>query len=286
MSLESSPTLVITGASGFVGSATVREAIRQGFQTIAALRHQRQTISHDGASVVLIHDYSELRAPPNAILVHLAEPSRLADAASAGGLHVAQIRANLTALLEQPWRHVVYASSVVVYGDDGMAAHHPEEPVHPADTYGQGKIACEAAVLARGGTVVRLANVFGPGQSSGTVIADLLSQLDGAGPIRVRNSGPERDYLWIDDAAAGLVAAASHQARGVFNLGSGQAISVDKLAQLVLSAAGRPSRAIESAAPPLCSRIAVDITDTIREFSWQPRTSLAEGIKRLVSPHR
>jgi nucleoside-diphosphate-sugar epimerase len=279
------PTLVITGAAGFVGSALVREAVLAGFLVVAVSRRPTAA-ALAGVTRMCVEDYAEMRGAPDSVLIHLAEPPGLADAANAGDRHVAAMTATLAALLAQTWRHVVYASSIIVYGDRDMASHRPAEVVRPLDPYGRAKHACEAAVLAADGTVLRLANIYGPGLSRSTILADLLAQLDTQGPLHVRNAGPERDYLWVDDAAAGLLAAAARQAGGVFNLATGRDVSVRELAELVLTAAGQPGRPVESATKPSRSRISVDIADTVKEFGWQPRTSLEEGIRRLVSSHR
>ncbi len=275
------PTLVITGAAGFLGSALVRESARKGFPVVAVSRSP-PAAAIEGVTALHLADYAQLWSPPDAVLIHLAEPPGLVDAANAGDQHVTALMGTLAALLAQPWQHVVYSSSVAVYGDQGMKQHHPCESVRPTDTYGLAKVACENAVLGSGGTVLRLANIYGPGLSRGTILADLLAQLDAVGPIRVRNAGSERDYLWVDDAAAGLLAAAARQVGGVFNLASGRTVSVRELAERVLKAAGQPDRLVESNAESFHSRISLDIADTIQKLVWRPRTSLEDGVIHLV----
>ncbi len=276
---------MITGATGFIGGALVRKASQEGFSIVAVSRGS-EAAAIAGVTALRLADYTQMPSYPSAVLIHLAEPPGLADAANAGDRHVQAVTGILAAILALPWRHVVYASSVVVYGDRGMNPHRPSEPVRPIDAYARAKVTCERAVLDVGGTVLRLANIYGPGQSRGTIVADLLAQLHAEGPLRVRNEGPERDYLWVDDAAAGLLAAAVRQVGGVFNLASGRIVSVRELAQRILGAAGQPSRSVESAAEPSHSRIAVDITDTIKNFGWQPRMPLTDGICQLVGIHR
>lgn len=263
----------------------MREAAQAGFPVVAVSRSSPAAAA-TGVTALRLTDYAELRPLPSAILIHLAEPPALADAANVGDRHVAAVMGTLAALLAHPWRHVIYASSVAVYGDKGMEPHRPGETVRPTDAYGRAKCACETAVLTAGGTVLRLSNIYGPGLSQGTILDDLMAQLNTAGPLRVRNAGPERDYLWVGDAAAGLLAAASRQAGGVFNLASGRTVSVRELAEQVLAAAGQLGRPVDSLAAPSPSRIAVDIADTIRMLNWQPRTSLEDGIDHLVTSYR
>lgn len=276
---------MITGAGGFVGSALVAEAAQSGLPVLAVSRRSQDFV-HSGVTTVRVDDYACFTPPANSVLIHLAEPPSLVAAHVSGERHLTTVTKTLSSLLSNPWLHVVYASSVVVYGDQSMEPHYPDETVHPKDYYARAKVACEAAVTARCGTVMRLANIYGPGLSKGTILSDLLDQLYEEGPIRVRNAGPERDYLWVRDAASGLLAAALRQAGGIYNLASGRAISVLQLAKIVTAAVGQPCRPVESVAEPSYSRISVDIADTINHFFWQPQTSIEEGINRLVSIYR
>jgi nucleoside-diphosphate-sugar epimerase len=99
----------------------------------------------------------------------------------------------------------------------------------------------------------------------------------------VLDTTPVRDFLWIDDAARALALMATGEASGVFNVGSGQGVSIRELANVVLDAAGQAGRPVESVrVGSRFSRLVVDIAQTKEVFGWYPAVTLVEGISTLV----
>jgi UDP-glucose 4-epimerase len=178
---------------------------------------------------------------------------------------------------------VVYASSAVLYGDQEQSLRKVGDPVYALDAYTRLKLASENAVLARDGIVARLVNLYGSGMAEGNVLSTILGQIWQDGPVRVLDETPVRDFLWIDDAARALSLMATGEASGVFNVGSGQGVSIRELANLVLDAAGQADRPVESVRTgSRFSRLVVDIAQTKEVLGWYPAVSLVEGISTLV----
>lgn len=261
--------VVVTGASGFVGRALIKALTRRGIDIIAVTR--RQPVDLD----VVWHEIADYRDAPraeDATLIHLAEESDIAAAAMRGKSHVDEVRARAKALAEKGYRRLVYASSGQVY----RAA--------PPNAYVEGKLAAERVVLAAGGVVLRLANIYGPNMPSRTVISDIVKQIPGQGPLRLRRALPRRDFLWVDDAAEGFAAVALGTAAGVFDLGSGQSIAMGELARLALDVAGESERPllVEETEGTVKDVIHLD-TDRLRsEFGWQTRIDLRTGLACLL----
>jgi nucleoside-diphosphate-sugar epimerase len=138
-------------------------------------------------------------------------------------------------------------------------------------------------VLAAGGAAVRLANLYGPGMAANNVLSDVLQQLGGAGPVRIRDAAPVRDFLWVGDAAAGLAAVALGEPAGIYNLGSEHGTSIGELVRLLLEAAEEEGREIVATAPAdRPSTLVLDIAATEAAFGWRPQTSLASGLRMLL----
>ncbi|KZD12191.1 NAD-dependent epimerase/dehydratase family protein [Oceanibaculum pacificum] len=266
--------ICVTGASGFIGRALSAALSARGHQVLACAR--RPFAAPVGVQVVTVTHYTD--APPADVLIHLAEPAAVPGDAIEGA-----VTATLAALAGRGYRRLVYLSSAAVYGDMEPYPRRPDEPARAENGYGRMKRAGEAVALAAEGVVVRLTNVYGPGMSQGTVIADILAQRAVPGPIRLRDLAPVRDYLWRDDAVAGLVAIAEGSATGVFNLGSGEAASVERLAQTCLRLWGREGDGAVATAPgDRASILRLDISETLRQFDWRPRIALDEGLARLA----
>ena len=153
----------------------------------------------------------------------------------------------------------------------------------PVSLYGATKLACEALVTAAWGTSVRLANVYGPGMGQANVVSTILAQIPGTGPLRVRDGAPVRDFLWIDDAVAGLIAMVDRTTTGIYNLGSGQGVAIRELADMALEAAGECQRPLEETRPSdRASYLALDIAATESVTRWRPQVTAKEGMTRLV----
>jgi UDP-glucose 4-epimerase len=275
-----SMTVVVTGAAGFIGRALMARLIQTG---LAAVGTTRQA---DRDGLTRIADYGDLADGrfAGATLVHLAETSDRATMAGGGATHAAVMQACCRRLVAGPWRHIVYVSSGTVYGDDDQRPRPPSAPARADDLYAETKLVNEASVLAHGGTVLRLANVYGPGMAPSIVLSEILAQIGGEGPVVVRDDQPVRDFIHIDDVTAGILAAVGKAPGGILNLGSGQGVSIGDLARLVLDVAGQASRPVAtrrvSTRP---SHIILDVSDTMARLGWCPQIPLAEGLLLILA---
>jgi nucleoside-diphosphate-sugar epimerase len=261
-------SVVVTGASGFIGRALVRALARRGAAVVAVTRGDATV---PGAVWTRVTDYRETPSPAGATLVHLAEQANISAANQRGPAHVADVCALTAALVAKGFRRIVYASSGQVYRSG-------------SDPYLAGKREAEKLVLAAGGAVVRLANVYGPGMPVRTLIGDIMRQIPGSGPLRLHNDAPRRDFLWIDDAAEGLMAIALGEKTGIFDLGTGISISAGDLARLALAAAGERERQVVSdvSVGGDDDVISLDMTPVRTQFGWTPTVDAGEGLARLV----
>ncbi len=273
--------IVVTGASGFLGQAVLRNLRMRGADTVGVSRRA-------APGCVSVDRYQD--SPVGDVLVHLAEDSNMQRVAAAGAPYAQQSADLLDALLAKGYGHTVYASSAVLYGDRSPHPRHTGEPVVLQGAYALIKHGGEQAVgAAPHGVSARLANLYGPGMSRSNVLSAIVGQIPGEGPLRVRDTRPVRDFLWVDDAAEALATMALRsESAGVFNVGSGQGVSVGELAQAALAAAGQASRRVETAAPPASqdappSTLVLDTSATTALFGWRPVTSLAEGLRRLLN---
>lgn len=269
--------VAVTGASGFIGAALVRALSLLGHHVTAVSRTAR-----DGSpeGLVLLPDYRD--TPPGEVLFHLGESASVADAEVRGDAGVRE-RAELCRALAGRFQRVVYVSSGVVYGDADERPRRPTDPVVPAGAYARGKLAAEAEVLARGGLVVRLANVYGPRMAPDTVVADVVRGARGPGPLRVRDTAPVRDFLWLQDCVDGLCALEAAGKGGVFNLGSGVGTPIGELARLALELCGGAARGVIASQPSARrSTLVLDIEDTTRACGFRPRVELRAGLSALL----
>lgn len=265
--------VVVTGASGLLGRAALAHFRERGIDAVGV---QRQPLT--GAGSVKVGSYAE--APGGDVLIHLAENGDRSKVAKLGAQFVADVRERLRVLLDGRYRHVIYASSSLVYAPSD-APRRVGDAVDGADFYGAGKLACEAMALDAGGTVLRFSNVYGPEQTGETVIKAIFDQLSGAGPVVLRDVAPIRDFLAIKDAAAALAMATTLRAPQILNIGTGVATSIGDLARTILDINGMPEREIKALQPGSPTGYVLDISETTSKTGWRPMVELRQGLAGL-----
>ncbi|WP_395726220.1 NAD-dependent epimerase/dehydratase family protein [Nakamurella sp.] len=166
----------------------------------------------------------------------------------------------------------------------------------PTSIYGATKLAQEHILrswcLATGAdlSILRLQNVYGPGQSltnSYTGIVVLFTRMAGAGKrIPLYEDGAVvRDFVYIDDVADALAAAAAQPPAGGFRIldvGLGKTATIADLAETIAAAAGAPAPEVTGAFRDGDVRFATcDVTDTTADLGWRPEWDLPRGLAVL-----
>ena len=93
---------------------------------------------------------------------------------------------------------------------------------------------------------------------------------------------PVRDFLWIDDAASALSILSEQQIAGVFNVGSGQGISIGELVGMAQQAAGTHQSVTGLHKLNQPSHLVLDITATKQYLGWSPQMLTEVGVRELV----
>ena len=253
------PRIVVTGASGFLARAVIMRLTAMGLPCIAASRRR-------GPGLYQVADYTD--TPSADILIHLAEESDRAKANLLGEAYIEHAAMVVEKLLARA-PTLIYASSGVVYGDLGVTPFGTDAGVESTDVYSRSKIRNEALVLLAGGTVLRLSNLFGAGMSPRNVVSDIAKQLAHTGSLVVRDDGPVRDFLSVNEAANAIGLLVQTPQSGIFNIGSGLGVSIRELALLALRAAKQQNREIEVTNPSGCRSVNIlDISQTKRCLGW------------------
>lgn len=150
----------------------------------------------------------------------------------------------LEACRENQIRKLTYASGSGVYGDRSHL--EPDEvfgPLEPVSAYGASKLACEAMIssyvhmFGLGACAFRFANVVGDGQTHG-VTYDFVRKLR-AHPHQLKMLGDgsqEKSYVHVDDVVRAMLTAPPEPGRfDVFNVGTDDTITVNRIAELVMA---------------------------------------------------
>ena len=185
----------------------------------------------------------------------------------------------------------------VPFREDDLWAGYPEETNAP---YGIAKkvllTQCQAYREEYGTNAVFLmpSNLYGPRDNfdlrSGHVIPALIRRFlqareEQAGEIQLWGSGePTRDFLFVDDAAEAVVAAAErYNGAEPVNIGSGQEVSICDVAHQIAHLVGFTGEVKwDSTQPDGQPRRCVDVTRAEREFGFRAHTRLDDGLKATI----
>jgi UDP-glucose 4-epimerase len=207
---------------------------------------------------------------------------------------------NLIQALRQVTRdcHVVFASSggAIYRGSvDGVPVTE-NSPVEPTTSYGIQKLAAEHYLRLAAGegwlstSVLRIGNAYGallPPERLQGFLGVAVAQLAAGNPIRVFGSTANvRDYVHLDDICRVIELAVDQRPDfGLFNVGSGQGVSVADLIELLGSIVGAPA-AVEHDMPTrdaerLPAWIVLDSSKAARELGWSASVLLEDGLRAL-----
>lgn len=127
--------------------------------------------------------------------------------------------------------------------------------------------------------VVRLSNIYGPTRlSRPDLVPSLIRQALSSDEIKIWNTTPVRDFLYLGDAAHAVVRLLDTDYTGVINVGSGRSVSVGRIAQIIESLSGRPVKNLnQPVSGPM--HFTCDISRLQSLTGWQPRFSIEEGLR-------
>src|SRR3954451_15247126 len=210
----------------------------------------------------------------------------------------------LEACREHGVARTVVAASDKAYGPTDQLPYTEEHPLQPLYPYDVSKACTDLIARSYWPTyelpvaVTRFANIYGGGDlnPSRLVPEAVAAVLEGRAPVIRSDGTPERDFLYVEDAAAAYLAierALEEEdagARGeAFNAGGGRPVSVREVVETLERVAGAPLGATFDPARELSGEISrqyVDIAKIGRVCGWAPQVSLEEGLKRTLAWYR
>ena len=287
---DTPPPVAVLGARGFIGRAVVAAFQARGVPTVC--RGSDAPAVHQGELDPQVADAATV-----VVTTGRSSPAQAEREPATAATELAESRELFELLAQRPpadreHRRILLASSGgAVYDTSRPAPYDEQAPTAPASAYARLKLDIEEAFLAGAGqasqrTVLRLSNVYGPGQRLGTgqgVVGHWFRALLDGEPIRLFGD-PEtiRDYVYVADVADAFVSAAqaAEPPPPVLNIGSGEPTSLRALVHALLRAAGRPEHPVEMTADrPFDRRHTwLDVDAARHRIGWQPTTTLQDGL--------
>jgi len=228
---------LILGAGGFIGTV-VNEHFRETGRFSVTVKSSGDV---------------DLSDRPNAALV-LGEHTKGAIVIFCAGRHrqrgdsyeimlenIAMVQSLIDAAIKATPSHLIFLSSVEVYGAPEIMPITEETDLHPRSLYAVGKITCEMMIrhyAERGGvplSILRLPGIFGPNDDGTSIISKLIAASRGEGVFKLLGDGSDlRDYVSVGDLAEIILCIADNgKSVGTLNIATGNSLSLNHVINLV-----------------------------------------------------
>ncbi len=291
--------VVVTGGAGFIGSHVAEALIERGYDVhvIDNLAEGKRENVPDGATLheLDICDYDAI-APIIAdatCVFHLAALPRVQfsidEPIAANQVNIDGTVSVLTAAARGKAGKVVFASSAAIYGDEANMPLREDMPARPLSPYALHKYAGEhyaklfSKIYDLPTVCLRFFNVYGPrfdpNGPYALVVGRFLQLRKDGQTITITGDGEQtRDFVHVHDIArANILAMENPNIHGgeVINIGTGNEITVNKLAELI----GGPVEYVPARIEP--RRALADNAQAKELLGWEPTVELENGIAEL-----
>jgi len=315
--------IIVTGIAGFIGSHLGRRLLREGHAIVGiddlndyyatSLKRDRLVeVARQGPFEFVEADIADLprmralfAAHRDAThVVHLAAQAGVRYSLERPDLYVhanvmGQVAVLEAALQLERCAHLLYASTSSVYGANSELPFSVGQRVEtPVSLYSATKLAGEHIAYTYGhlhglaATGFRFFTVYGPWGRPDMSYYRFAKAIAAGEPISIHGFGEmSRDFTYVDDVVAGLVAALERPpAKGatgvrhkVYNIGNSRPTPLLDFIGLIERSMGRKAKRVMVPAEPgeMVSTYA-DIDETRRDFGFSPSTPIEAGIEEFV----
>jgi len=280
--------ILITGASGFVGTHLISRLKREGFIVLALgdsdgsitdektlSLYENKTISH------VFHLAAKTYVPES-----WEKPKLFYDVNVGGTLNVLEF-------CRKKQCRLTYVSSYL-YGVPEKLPINENSPLLPGSPYAHSKYLAEklcefyADAYGVGITILRPFNIFGEGQSERFLIPSLIKQALSKGDvIKAQDLAPKRDYLYISDFVEALLSTIGRHKKNcsIYNIGAGYSLSVNEIISVIQRMTGSRKKVVSKniRRKNEILDVVADIRKVKKELSWRPKTSFCDGIVNILA---
>lgn len=301
--------VVVTGGAGFIGSHLAEELSKRGYKVtildnlFTGKRENVEPLLKEGkvefiqGSITDSPLLYELFQDVSYVFHEAAIPSVPRSVENPQAAHEANITGTLNVLLaakDTGVKKVIYASSSSVYGDTPTLPKKEDMPPNPLSPYAVTKLSGEYycrvfhRVYGLPTVCLRYFNVYGPRQDPASQYAAVIPRfinrvLENKPPIIFGDGEQTRDFTFVKDVVEANILAAESNAYDVYNIGRGERISINKLAEIIIQLVGNNIEPVYQEARSGDVKHSLADISRARTFGYNPKWSLEEGLRETVN---
>jgi dTDP-6-deoxy-L-talose 4-dehydrogenase (NAD+) len=298
--------ILITGSTGFIGSAVLRQALAAGHEVGVLLRPGHAAPRTDSpastspASPAVTALTGSMAQPPwedlrrfsPDTLIHcawIATPGVYLESPE-NELHAQWSEALALGLVEQGLRQLVVLGTCIEYRMGSARLHETETPLEPTTPYARAKDQLRRRLVEpladHPGVRMAWGRVFypyGEGEHPARLCSSLISSLRRGDEVVLKTPESTKDYIHISDLAGAILRVAEAQMDGPVNLGTGSGVTVREIAERLATLLERTDRVrVASPAAPDPLGFIVANAGRLRKLGWEPKVTLESGLRRLI----
>jgi len=304
--------VIVTGGAGFIGSHLAEGLVKRGYYTVIVdnlstgkMENIEDLLKNSDAAFIegsvknplllqkvfkdacYVFHHAALSSVPRSI----ENPIASYEANLTGTLNV------LIAARDNAVKKVVCASSAAVYGDTPALPKKEDMMPYPLSPYAVDKLASEyycgvfSEVYHLPTVCLRYFNVFGPRQDPDSqysaVIPIFVKRVcQNKSPVIFGDGEQTRDFTFVKDVIEVNILTAESDACGVFNIGRGESITINNLAELIIKLLGKSVKPIHQETKPGDIQHSLANVSKVASLGFRPnwdlRTGLIETIREAV----
>ncbi len=296
---------VILGGAGYIGGHLTDHLIKKGSEVVVIddfslgnyINRDAKIIKYD-LRIPITNEFNEIEK--GSIFYHLAAHPDVKSSMTNILEHFerdVKVTLNVMELARKKDAvKVIFTSSSTVYGESNIIPTPETAELRPISNYGLFKLLCEnivnyyATQYGIKSTITRLANIIG-GRVTHGVIIDFVNKLkSNPNVLKILGNGKQRkSYLYINDLieAFFILETRDNNTFNVYNVGNEDWITVDEIADIVISEMGvNPKIIYEDSGegrgwPGDVRFMLLDITK-IKKLGWKPKLTSKDAVRKTV----
>lgn len=295
-------SIIVTGATGAVGSAVVRRALANGIAVTCIVHKGSKRLGNlpqdERLKIVEcnLSDYKNLQMEGQYdAFIHLSWEKTFGASRDDAEVQTRNIQYTLDAV------HLAHRCGCTVFVGAGSQAEYgvqsvdltPDLPVKPESGYGIAKYAAGklSAMLCKSLGMrqcwVRILSVYGPNDGENSLISYLIREFKAGNAPQLTKCEQMWDYLYADDAADAILDVAEKGVDGkAYPLGSGNGRRLSDYVEDIKNAIN-PAIEVQFGAkeyyPHQPMHLVADVRELTEDSGWKPRYGFVEGIKTMLN---